>query len=261
MSAIPSDAGGRSSDSLTTGTRATLPPGQRRVNGFPRFGTHLHRPPPPVPADPVIEITGAVAKPFAVPLAELASLPRRELTADFHCVSGWSATSLRWEGVAFETFYRMIIEPSVGPDTSVTHVVFGGLDGYRSVVSIEDALADDVLVAEHLDGHPLDADHGAPVRLVSPNQYGFVSTKHLSRIEVHTAAPPMPNPAAIRIGSLKLRTPLIMPHPRARVWEEERHPFLPAWSLRPFYRFLIPPLMFLCRRGSERGQSTPLSPS
>ena len=167
----------------------TLPPGQYPIDGFPRFGTHLHRPPPAVPVDPVIEISGAVGKSFALPLAELATLPRRELTADFHCVAGWSATDLHWEGVAFETFYRMIIEPSVPPGTSVTHVVFGGLDGYRSVMSIEDALAEDVLIAERLDGHPLDGDHGAPARLVSPSQYGFVSTKHLCRIELHTAEP------------------------------------------------------------------------
>ena len=130
----------------------TLPPGQHPVGGFPRFGTHLGRPAPAVPIDPVIKISGAVAKSFALPLAELATLPRRELTADFHCVAGWSATDLHWEGVAFETFYRRIIEPSVQADTEVTHVVFGGLDGYRSVASIEDALAEDVLIAEHLDG-------------------------------------------------------------------------------------------------------------
>jgi len=66
----------------------------------------------------VIEISGAVAESFAVPLGALETLPRRELTADFHCVSGWSATNLRWEGVAFETFYRTIIEPSVQPGSS-----------------------------------------------------------------------------------------------------------------------------------------------
>jgi len=105
------------------------------------------------------------------------------------CVAGWSATNLRWEGVAFETFYRMIIEPSVSPDASITHLVFCGLDGYRSVVSIKDALAQDLLIGERLNGALLDADHGAPVRLVSPNQYGYVSIKHLSRIELHTAEP------------------------------------------------------------------------
>ena len=105
-------AGGHSLGILARRAAVTLPPGQHLIDGFPRFGTHLHHPPPAVPIDPELEISGAVAKSFALPLAELATLPRRELTADFHCVAGWSATNLHWEGVAFETFYRMIIEPS-----------------------------------------------------------------------------------------------------------------------------------------------------
>ncbi|MBA2765190.1 MAG: molybdopterin-dependent oxidoreductase [Thermoleophilaceae bacterium] len=220
------------------------------IDGFPRFGTHLARPAPAVPLDPVIEISGAAAKSFALPLTALATLPRRELTADFHCVAGWSATNLHWEGVAFETLYRMIIEPSVQPETSVTHVVFGGLDDHRSVMSMEDALEEDVLIAEHLDGRPLDGDHGAPARLVSPNQYGFVSTKHLCRIEVHTA-----EPTGV-YASPALRF-LLRPHLRARVWEEERHRDLPAWSLRPAYRLLIPPITFLSAHGSRRSRTPP----
>src|SRR5687767_5143207 len=112
----------------------TLPPGQRRVGGFPRFGTHLSRPAPAVPDRPVIKVRGAVQEPFEIPLAELTALPRRELTADFHCVAGWSATDLHWEGVAFETVYRTYLEPALPPGTSVTHLVFRGLDGYGAVV-------------------------------------------------------------------------------------------------------------------------------
>jgi len=156
------------------------------------------------------------------------------------CVAGWSATNLRWEGVAFETFYRMIIEPSVSPDASITHLVFCGLDGYRSVVSIKDALAQDLLIGERLNGALLDADHGAPVRLVSPNQYGYVSIKHLSRIELHTA-----EPTGVH-ASPALR--LLKPHPRARVWDEERHRYLPAWSVRHIYRLLSRPIAVLSAR-------------
>src|SRR4051794_12779697 len=145
--------------------RMTLPPGQRAIDGFPRFGTHLHRRPPAIPSDPAIDICGAVKDPFSLPVTDLAKLPRREQVADFHCVAGWTATSLRWEGVAFEAFYRAIVEPSLAPDASVTHLGFVGLDGYRSIVTIEDALSDDVLIAQHLDGRPLDSDHGAPLRL------------------------------------------------------------------------------------------------
>jgi DMSO/TMAO reductase YedYZ molybdopterin-dependent catalytic subunit len=217
----------------------TLPPGQRPIDGFPRFGTHLGRPAPPVPADPVIEIGGAGVEPFALPLGRLATLPRRELTADFHCVAGWSATGLRWEGVAFQAVFRAVIEPSLPPEAAVTHLSFGGLDGHRSVVAVEDALADDVLIAERLDGRPLDGDHGAPARLVSPRQYGYISTKHLCRIELHSGEPSGIH-AAHPFSRVALHGPLIRAHPRARVWEEERHRYIPPRLLRPLYRLTIP---------------------
>jgi DMSO/TMAO reductase YedYZ molybdopterin-dependent catalytic subunit len=225
----------------------TLPPGQRLIDGFPRFGTHLDRAAPAVPAEPVIEITGSLAGSLTVPLTALASHPRRELTADFHCVAGWSATNLLWEGVAFETFYRAHVEPLLQADAPITHVVFEGLDGYRSIVLIEDVLADGVLIAEGLNGLPLDSDHGAPARLVSPSKYGFVSTKHLCRIELHTSEPAASyHPDRLIQAGLRLVTP----HPRARVWQEERHRYLPARLVRPVYRRLIRPFASLSARGS-----------
>ena len=229
----------------------TLPPGQRAVEGFPRFGTHFHHPPPPLPADPALEIAGAVERQFAVPVGELATLPRRELAADFHCVAGWSATGLVWEGVPFAAFYRRIVEPVLVPGTAVTHVVFQGFDRYRAIVTIEDALADEVLLAENLDGQPLDGDHGAPLRLVSPNQYGFVNVKHLCRVEVHTTEPHdryhPSSPLAFGLRAVK-------PHRRARVWHEERHRYVPGPLARRLYRPLIRPFMALAARGSRRGR-------
>jgi DMSO/TMAO reductase YedYZ molybdopterin-dependent catalytic subunit len=223
----------------------SLPPGQRVIDGFPRFGTHLARPAPPVPSDPVIGVSGAVTGPFDVRLATLvATLPRRTLNADFHCVTGWSATGLCWEGVPFSAFYRAMIEPALAPGAEITHVVFRGLDRYRSVVWLEDALADGVLLADRLDGRPLDRDHGAPVRLVSPAQYGYISTKHLCRIDVHAGEPK-------RSRGLRITERLIEPHPRARVAEEERHGSLPGWLVRPLYRAFAAPLLRVCARGSE----------
>ena len=216
----------------------TLPPGQREREGFPRFGTHLGRPAPAVPADPALEIDGAGVEPVALPLAGLARLPRRELTADFHCVAGWSATGLRWEGVAFQAFYRAMIEPALDPDTPVTHVVFAALDGYGSVDALEDALAADVLVAAQLGGRPLGCDHGAPARLVSPRQYGYISVKHLCRIELRSGAPSAIL-AAHPVSRGVLHGPCMDRHPRARVWEEERHASMPPRLLRPFYRLTI----------------------
>lgn len=230
-----------------------LPPGQHLLDHFPRFGTHLSQPAPDIPVDPVIEIRGAGIESFAVPLTTLRTLPRREVTADFHCVTGWSAANLRWEGVSFATVYRTLVEPALPPDASVSHVVCRGLDGYRAVLTIDDVLADDVLIAEHLDGRPLDSDHGAPARLVSPLQYGYVNIKHLSRIEVHTAEPKGSHRSLLR--HLPLR--LLSPHPRARVWEEERHRHLPAWSIRRIYRATVGPTAYLSARGGRDARNRP----
>ena len=213
-----------------------LPPGQRKADGFPRFGGPSK--PPAVPANPALEITGAVREPVTVALSELSTLPRTEQTSDFHCVAGWSATGLRWEGVGFTTLYRSIIEPQLSPTTAVTHVVFCGLDGYRAIVYIEDALQKDVLLADRLGDEPLSLGHGAPLRLVSPQQYGYLNAKHLCAIEIHTSAP-----SALR-GSVLFRM-----HPRARVWREERNGVLPAVIVRPVYRSLIRPFMRRSARG------------
>src|SRR5437773_6019622 len=121
----------------------------------------------------------------------------------------------------------------------------------------EDALADGVLIADRLDGQPLHGDHGAPARLVSPNQYGFVSTKHLCRIELYTAEPAAryhPSPL-VQFG-----LELVKPHRRARVWQEERHRYLPAWSLRHVYRLLIPRIRSLSARGRRQNAASSREP-
>ena len=189
-----------------------------------------------------------------MPLKQLATLPREERDADFHCVAGWSATGLRWEGVAFATFYREVIEPAIPAGTTVTHLKFGGHDDYWSLVTIEDALADDVLIADRLNGRPLDSDHGAPARLVSPSQYGYVSTKHLSSIEVLTAEPAQAYGSASKFSGLGLRLLGFNSHSRSRVWEEERQGALPNWLARPIYRLITPAITSLSAHGDTQGE-------
>ncbi|HYP45023.1 MAG TPA: molybdopterin-dependent oxidoreductase [Propionibacteriaceae bacterium] len=213
-----------------------LPPGQRAVRGFPRFGVDLEHPPPEVPEGMIIEISGELTRRVALSPAELSGLPRREVPADLHCVAGWSAVGLTWQGVPFADFFRLVVEPALAVGARVQYLVFVGLDGFRSIVALEDALADNVLLADRLDGQPLTAEHGAPVRLVSPDQYGYVSTKHLCRIELYRSEPTgfyHPTKSIQRA----LRT--VRPHGRARVWEEERHRYLPSWLARRVYRRLV----------------------
>src|SRR5260221_13643939 len=86
-----------------------LPPGQRKVDGFPRFGGPFK--PPAGPASPALEITGAVREPVTVAVSGLSTLPRMQRMSDFHFVAGWAATGLAWGGVGFTAFHGPVTEP------------------------------------------------------------------------------------------------------------------------------------------------------
>lgn len=222
-----------------------LPPGQRARASFPRFGVPFAFQPLGRPGPSAIRIRGALAHELEVPVARLRELPRLSLVADFHCVAGWSVEALHWSGVPFRTFYSVVIEPDAKPQPGISHVLFRGADGYRATLTLEDALGEDVLLADELDERPLCESHGAQVRLLSPKQYGYKSTKHLCAIELHTVEPTKPDPQRLR----RVVERALAPHPRARVWEEERHRYLPAWSLRALYRGMIAPGIWYWNRG------------
>ncbi len=226
-------------DFLPRGGRG-LPPGQRLSRTFPRFGVHLSSPPPPVPAAAALDVRGAGAAAFTVPVADLRDMPRRTLVADFHCVAGWSVKGLTWEGVPFRTFWEDHVLPRAQPELPTTHLVFAGLDRYSTTLLLEDALSDDVLLADRLDGAPLPPAHGAPVRLVSPGQYGHMNVKHLCRIELHATEPPRGRfETAVNVLGLSL----IAGHPRARVAHQERHRRLPGGPVGLLYRVVALPAL------------------
>ena len=228
-----------------TGTKA-LPPGQHRSDVFPRYGTHFSRPVPNLSSLDAVSVTGAVTRTVDIPVADLATMPRQDVVADFHCVAGWSAADVHWGGVPFRTLYERVIEPVAEP--GVTHLRFVGIDGFRAVLLLEDALADGVMIADTLDGAPLGGEHGGPARLVSPRQYGYKNTKHLQAIELHVGEPPEGH----RNPLLNLGLWFVKPHPRARVDAEERHRYLPPWAVRWLnYNVIHPVISFLCERGTR----------
>jgi len=99
---------------------------------------------------------------------------------------------------------------------------------YRACLLLEDLLAEDVLLADQLDGAPLSVEHGAPLRLIAPAHYGYKSAKHLSGLDF------LLDPSGHRTAALKF-----MEHPRARVALEERGRGVPGVLLRYLYRPLI----------------------
>lgn len=181
-----------------------------------------------MPAEPRLEITDE-GRPVAVLTgADLRALGPRDRRADFHCVTTWSVTGLVWTGVPLRE-----VLASVGvTDGSAPYLVARSGDRGKVAFRWEDAVADDVILATHLDGAPLGARHGAPLRLVSPSQYAYKSLKHLVGLDLRAAQP--------RVLSKE--------HLRARVSLEERHPRLPSWLVRTPYRLMIPPTAYVAER-------------
>jgi DMSO/TMAO reductase YedYZ molybdopterin-dependent catalytic subunit len=207
---------------------AELPPGQRERPDFPRFGLTPFAERFPASTDaPRLRISGDVATPLELDNA-MAGLERVTQVSDFHCVTTWTRRGLEWGGVRFAEFFRNVVVPRVAPASDATFVVLRAQDGARTSLPLEDLLADDVLLADRLDGAPLPIEHGAPLRLVAPGHYGYKSVKHLDRIEFWRSD------AAYRPFGLKF-----MVHPRARVALEERGQWVPGWVLRRLYRPLI----------------------
>jgi DMSO/TMAO reductase YedYZ molybdopterin-dependent catalytic subunit len=96
---------------------------------------------------------------------------------------------------------------------------------------LEDLMADDVLLADTLNGEKLTIDHGAPLRLVAPAHYGYKNVKHIHMIEFWEDGSHFRFP---------LPYPNLMNHPRARVALEERVNYLPQRVVRSLYRLFMP---------------------
>jgi DMSO/TMAO reductase YedYZ molybdopterin-dependent catalytic subunit len=174
-------------DSISAGSgasdqRPALPPGQY----IPRTLPVLHYGPVPVFNAQTwdLRILGATESGSETRLGwdDVAALPVSQVTADFHCVTKFTVTGIRWAGVLAAEILRRY-----PPADAVTHVMIWADFGYSANVRIGDFAADDTLLATHRDDAPLTPEHGYPLRLVVPTLYGWKSVKWLRAVEYLTA--------------------------------------------------------------------------
>jgi len=106
------------------------------------------------------------------------ALPRREIVADFHCVTKFSVLGITWEGVPAAELLT-----SVPPAAAATHVMIWAEFGYGANLPLDAFSAPDTLLATHRDGKELTPEQGYPMRLVVPSRYGWKNVKWVRAIE------------------------------------------------------------------------------
>lgn len=141
---------------------------------------------PQVPKDSwSLRIHGMVANELELDFADLLAREQVERYITLSCVSnevgGGLVGNALWQGVLLKPLLE-----EAGLDPEATQVVSRSIDGWNCG-SPTSAIMDgrDAMLAIAMNGEPLPAEHGYPVRLVVPGLYGYVSaTKWVTEIEL-----------------------------------------------------------------------------
>ena len=146
-----------------------------------------------------LELSGLVKKPKTFSLAEIKSRRRKSVIATLECSGNSSSPgfagaigNVKWTGTPLASLLK-----ESGLNSRGIEVVFFGADekvekirdkdysqNFARSLSLADAVRDDVLLAYEMNGEPLAAAHGAPLRLIVPGWFGIAWVKWLSRIEL-----------------------------------------------------------------------------
>lgn len=138
------------------------------------------------PAAYRLTVGGLVSSPRSFSLADLKAMPRAEQVSDFHCVTGWSVSNVRWAGVRLPDLLER-----AGASSGVSALRFVSAEvPYEDSLTLRQASLRDVMLAYEMDGGPISRPHGAPVRLVMPEMYGYKSVKWVVHIELGSTAQP-----------------------------------------------------------------------
>jgi len=125
-----------------------------------------------------LRIDGLVERPQELTYRQLLGLPRAEQVSDFHCVTGWSVSDVRWAGVRFHDLLAL-----ARPKARARALAFVSAEHpYVDSLTFDQVNLKDVMLAYEMDGRPLSRSHGAPARVVIPDMYGYKNVKWVERI-------------------------------------------------------------------------------
>jgi DMSO/TMAO reductase YedYZ molybdopterin-dependent catalytic subunit len=127
-----------------------------------------------------LELGGQVERPTSLTYPDLLALPKANQVSTFHCVTGWTVENVHWGGVRLGDLLALA-KPL--PSAHALEFVSAELP-YVDSLTMAQADLHDVMLAYEMNGKPLPRVHGAPVRLVIPEMYGYKNVKWLKGIDL-----------------------------------------------------------------------------
>ena len=118
-----------------------LPPGQRLVEKFPRFGVASFARRKIDHKEVRLEFSGALTQAVVLTATDFAQLQRVTVTLDFHCAAGWSYPALTWSGYRLIDVWNAFVVPRLSSKENPGFAILRGRDGYRTALPLADLLA------------------------------------------------------------------------------------------------------------------------
>lgn len=167
---------------------ALVPPGQMRVTPNDDFySVDIGRGTPFIdPATYELRIKGAVEREVALTLDEIRAMDEAQpLMRTLECISNPVGGNLIgnaiWDVVPFAPLLAR-----AGPRDGAVEVVVRAADGFHTSIPIDLARDPEAYLAFGMNGEPLPADHGFPLRVLWPGRYGMKQPRWITEIEVVT---------------------------------------------------------------------------
>jgi DMSO/TMAO reductase YedYZ molybdopterin-dependent catalytic subunit len=130
-----------------------------------------------------LTVSGAVDRPGDYTLAQIQALPKLQQNTRHICVEGWDVIG-NFGGTRISNFLNL-----VGADTGVRFLTVTCADDYYESIDMASALQPQSLLCYEMYGKPLDAGHGAPLRLQMPTKLGYKQAKYITSLEVTNVIP------------------------------------------------------------------------
>jgi DMSO/TMAO reductase YedYZ molybdopterin-dependent catalytic subunit len=125
-----------------------------------------------------LNISGQVANPVSLNMADIHKLPFTSMVIRQVCVEGWAAI-VQWGGVKLSDLL-MLAQPRSG----AKYVYFQSADGYYESWDLASAVHPQTLLAYQMNGQDLPRENGAPLRLAAPIKLGYKQSKWVTEVIV-----------------------------------------------------------------------------